>query len=801
MRTGAGLWIGAELRRRWRALVLLTLLCGMVVAVVLAALAGARRTTTAYDRFLAEAGAGHVDVQIFAGLRGRSDVDLGNGTTADDLIAELRRLPEVEALDRGVALQLFPEMLDFYSSVSFDGSVNRPRVLEGRLPRGIDEMALSRSASDVLGKRVGDRLGLHGPDPSQAERLFLEGDTSVLQEQLGGPAVDLRVVGVVEGPGDIGRVDLSGPYGLVTPGFYARHGDDLGQFGPVVSVRLRDGFRDLPAFRAAVRRVAGNSEFVSVEDKRADVDAVNNALDVQALALLLFGIVAGAAGLVGVGIAVTRQQATSAADCSVLSALGLTRRRCAAAVATIAAPVVAGGVVLGVAGAVAASPLLPIGLGERAEPDPGPAFDALVIPLGAAALAFLLAAVVLAGAWRASRSTAAQDRDDAGRAGVGLVNRWISSAGLGAVGATGLRLAFDRGSLPRPAPTRAALTAAVFATAGVTAVLVFGASLANVVARPELSGFPWDAASVGGESLDDVTDTVDAVVADRAVEAVLTAQVSETVLGGTRTQLHGTRPSKGRAGLTVLEGRGPAAPDEVALGPRTLRRLGSRIGDGVELPTEEGGPRRYRVVGTAVFPILNHTDYDNGVWLTSEGLTGVEATAVNAAVLIRMSATADLDAERPELEELGFDFDRSVPAKVSNLDEAEGFPQALAAFLAVLGLVTVGHALASSPRRRRRELAVLRTLGLVRRQVGATLAVQATAVSLVGLVVGLPLGIAAGRTLWGLVVSALSLVRRPVVPASVLLVAAAAVVVANLMAVLPARRAAAVRPGEVLRAE
>jgi ABC-type lipoprotein release transport system permease subunit len=96
---------------------------------------------------------------------------------------------------------------------------------------------------------------------------------------------------------------------------------------------------------------------------------------------------------------------------------------------------------------------------------------------------------------------------------------------------------------------------------------------------------------------------------------------------------------------------------------------------------------------------------------------------------------------------------------------------------------------------------VLRVFGFVRSQVGTALAVQATAVSAVGVVVGVPLGVAAGRTVWGQVAHALSVVPRPVVPASVLLVAIAAIVDANLMAALPARRAANIRPAEVLRAE
>ena len=151
---------------------------------------------------------------------------------------------------------------------------------------------------------------------------------------------------------------------------------------------------------------------------------------------------------------------------------------------------------------------------------------------------------------------------------------------------------------------------------------------------------------------------------------------------------------------------------------------------------------------------------------------------------------------------MGFDFTNTgAPAGVANLEEVDRFPQALAAFLGLLGVVVVGHALLSSPRRRRRELAVLRTLGLVRRQVAATLAVQATAITVAGLVVGLPIGIAGGRTIWGMVATGLSVVRRPIVPLSVLLIVPVGLALANFMALLPARRAAGIRPAEVLRAE
>jgi len=114
----------------------------------------------------------------------------------------------------------------------------------------------------------------------------------------------------------------------------------------------------------------------------------------------------------------------------------------------------------------------------------------------------------------------------------------------------------------------------------------------------------------------------------------------------------------------------------------------------------------------------------------------------------------------------------------------------------------LAHLLVTSVRRRRRDLAVLKTLGFVRRQVSATGIWQATTVALVALAVGLPLGIAAGRWAWMLVADRLGVVPVSVVPALVLtLVALTTVLAANLVAAVPAWMAARTRPATVLRAE
>jgi ABC-type antimicrobial peptide transport system permease subunit len=105
-------------------------------------------------------------------------------------------------------------------------------------------------------------------------------------------------------------------------------------------------------------------------------------------------------------------------------------------------------------------------------------------------------------------------------------------------------------------------------------------------------------------------------------------------------------------------------------------------------------------------------------------------------------------------------------------------------------------------RRRRRDLAILKALGLVPRQVSAAIAWQASAVIIVSVVIGLPLGLAAGRTAWTLVADQLGVVVKPIVPwPLVLILIPSALVLANLIAAGPALVAGRIRPASVLRSE
>jgi ABC-type antimicrobial peptide transport system permease subunit len=127
---------------------------------------------------------------------------------------------------------------------------------------------------------------------------------------------------------------------------------------------------------------------------------------------------------------------------------------------------------------------------------------------------------------------------------------------------------------------------------------------------------------------------------------------------------------------------------------------------------------------------------------------------------------------------------------------------ALGAFLAGLGALGLVHFLALSTRNRRHELAVLRSLGFVRRQIRGTVAWQAATVAVIGLLAGIPLGIIAGRAAWIAAVDQIGMLDAAAVPVpTVLALTAASLLGAAALGSVAGWRAARRRPSAALRAE
>jgi ABC-type lipoprotein release transport system permease subunit len=142
------------------------------------------------------------------------------------------------------------------------------------------------------------------------------------------------------------------------------------------------------------------------------------------------------------------------------------------------------------------------------------------------------------------------------------------------------------------------------------------------------------------------------------------------------------------------------------------------------------------------------------------------------------------------------------PKTVADFGGVSELPLVVSALLVAIAAAVLAHALVMATRQRRRHLAILKTLGFDRRQVLATIAWQATTLAALGLVVGLPLGVSLGRWAWTLFAEQIGVVPEPVTPLPlILLVVPASVLLANLVALLPARNAARTPAGLVLRAE
>jgi ABC-type antimicrobial peptide transport system permease subunit len=143
-----------------------------------------------------------------------------------------------------------------------------------------------------------------------------------------------------------------------------------------------------------------------------------------------------------------------------------------------------------------------------------------------------------------------------------------------------------------------------------------------------------------------------------------------------------------------------------------------------------------------------------------------------------------------------------TPQNLVNFGQAVDFPLILGLILLLFGAATLVHMLVVSVARRRRELALLKALGFVRYQAAATVCWQSTTFALIGVLVGVPLGIAVGHLVWVAFATNLGVVPDPVVPVvAVTLLAVGVFVVANLLAIGPGFVSARQRSGLALHNE
>jgi hypothetical protein len=478
------------------------------------------------------------------------------------------------------------------------------------------------------------------------------------------------------------------------------------------------------------------------------------------------------------------------------------RHRVAAA-AAVALPIATLGAVLAFVGAVLASPIFPIGVAGKAEPDPGIRLDGVTVGLGFLAVVVVVLVIALLAGLRTARATGPVQ--EASRPGVAA--RVAEQSGTRPPVAVGVRFALDRGQQRRALPVRSSLFGAAFGVVVIVAVLVFSAGLDHLVTTPAEFGWTWDltaydtkAAPQHGDC-SSLTTRFTRVAGITDVASVCNGSVE---VAGRPVTGWGYYEIRGDIGPAVVTGRAPKADDEVALGAETLAAVHRSVGDTVRIAGATGS-KTFRVVGQAAFPSLSDPQpLADGAAFTARALNRLGANG-GWNIVVRLAPGADrarLAREVAPPKGLGGDVGSTVPTEIDRVRQIRGLPVALAAFVSIVALVAVGLGLVASVRRRRRELAVLKTLGFTRRQVRTTVAWQASTVAAVGLVIGIPLGLLAGAFVWRRVADELGVsaaLTWPVV--GVVMLVVAAVLSVNLVAAFPARRAARTRPAVVLRSE
>jgi hypothetical protein len=381
-------------------------------------------------------------------------------------------------------------------------------------------------------------------------------------------------------------------------------------------------------------------------------------------------------------------------------------------------------------------------------------------------------------------------------------------------------MALESGRGASAVPVRSAIAGAVIAITGVVAVIVFAASLGTLATTPAAYGYNWDTHVYSGAvARTDATPSCNSlrtVVADDPAVAALAITCSDSLeVEGHSVSGYAFHSLRGTITPTVIDGRAPRAADEVALGRDTFGQTDATIGDRVQIVGPDGR-RRYRVVGTVALPLFtppsgligNTQAVADGAVLTSTGLRSLSATEEgnDTPIIIQWKPGADLAAARRRLaalpEGVSAPLSAIVPLEVDRLEQINALPWVLGGFLALIGIFGVGYVLVSSVRRRSRDLAVLKTLGFRRRQIGATVATQATVLGAIGLLLGIPLGVIVGRAVWGAVATGAGFASIVTVPLVALVgLVLATLVIVNLIAIVPARRAARLRPAVVLRSE
>ena len=818
----------ATFGQRWGGLLAMVLLTGLLGGVSMGAIAAARTTESSPGDFAASTNT--PDLFLLDGFY-NPGIGLNSGYNPA-LLRKIARIPHVEKVESLVGINAGPvgkndEPLPVSDGVGANGSVdglgfNEDRVVVARgrpaNPKKADEFVLDSATARAFGYHLGETvtIGWFGNTQAVSPTFKVPRDQEIRAKLVG--------VGAVDADALFNDQDSAGSSQIMlfTPAF-TRHILECCSNDMESALTLDGGFTSpyYAQVEADVRQLLPPGvpfTYIQASDLEARAERT---LRPESIALGVFGGIAGLATLLIAGQVIGRRIRLAADELAVLRALGADPAMTIGdgLIGTLGA-VLVGSLLAGVV-AVGLSPLAPLGPIHPLLPF---AFhiDWTVIGLGVAALALCLGSLATLVAFRAAPHRLATRLVRERGSGVA---RTASVAGLPPAAVTGIRFALEPGVGRNAVPVRSAIFGAVLALVVVVATITFGSSMGTLVSHPTLYGWNWTYEIDGGGGLGDIPSAPVAklLAADRYVAGWTGVYFSTLPIDGLNVPVMGGSPNAA-VGPPLLSGHAFAGTDQVVLGTVTLAQLHKKVGDTVKVGRPGSKPTTLTIVGTATMPSIgvagsSHLEMGTGALLSytlippgARNVFDVPIAGPNA-ILISVKKGANPAAARASLQSIvdknpqiqgdgGELLGVERPAEILNYRTLGRTPTLLGAALAAGAVVALGLTLITSVRRRRTDLALLKTLGFTKRQLASTIAWQASIAVGIGCVIGIPLGIALGRALWDLFVHEISAVPDPTIPGvSILLIAAVAIVLANVVAAVPGRIAARTPTARLLRTE
>jgi ABC-type lipoprotein release transport system permease subunit len=808
--------LGAAVRRRWRAWLALSALVALASGLALAGVAAGHRTDTAFARYQAAYG---YDAMLLDAAPIPKIANLPQVASARPVQVVGTGTPACGCFSRPVTAYDFTMV-----EIAPRDLAHIVKLVAGTMPAQSDpHQALVSFTLAQQGAHIGTVVRVPILSASQRGAAI-----SGANPKPAGPTFAFRVVGITAAELEFPAASVPA-FDLFPTQAFARFIGPKTFVYPSYFVRLRHGPADLPRFTTQVRKLPANLGMLDMDSEAA---AISSSIHPQAVGWWILAGLATLTGIVVVAQALARRAAIEADDTSTLSALGATRPQLVAVGMATTLLIAAAGVTGGVLVAFLLSPFTPLGEARLADPSPGFAFDPYILLPGA--IAAIIVVFVL-GLWPAIRS-ARPDRP-AETARVARPSRIVALlAGIGAPPSAmiGVRHGLERGRGRTAVPAGPALLGSTLAVTALCATVVFSASLTHLISTPALYGQPFELEFTPfGPASAQLGRLMAGLLRDPAISGITagaggianttSAAGGDVTITGRTVKAVAGQSLRGPLLFTAISGHLPAAAGQVALGTTTLGQLGVHVGSPVRvtMPRPQGGARTgwYRVVGTTVFPPDSGTgSLGTGALFTVDGLLGTRCAPGPAQQACQLRAVISAGGPflvravpgprgQAALARLTRAYNQFVsypapPTDLVNFGQAVNFPLLFGGLLMLFAAATLMHLLVVSVVRRRWEAGVLKALGFTRWQVAFSLLWQTTTVALVGIAIGVPVGVAAGRIIWRVLASHLGVLPVPVVNTwAIAAVASGTIAIANVLAIGPAVAASRARPATLLRAE